>query len=83
MLVLSRKINESIIIGGNIRITATAIRGRQVRLCIDAPPAVRIVREELLSAATVVESEQHRMPDPPRRARRDGSHSSRRARLGP
>ena len=31
MLVLSRKINETIIIGGNIRVTMTAIRSQQVR----------------------------------------------------
>ena len=48
MLVLSRKINETIVIGGNIRVTMTAIRSRQVRLAIDAPPDVRIIRQELL-----------------------------------
>jgi carbon storage regulator len=50
MLVLSRKINETIVIGGNIRVTMTAIRNRQVRLAIDAPPEVRVMREELLSS---------------------------------
>ena len=48
MLVLSRKINETIIIGENIRITLTSIRGQQVRIAIDAPHDVSIVREELL-----------------------------------
>ena len=50
MLVLSRKINETIVIGGNIRVTMTAIRSRQVRLAIEAPPEVPILREELLPA---------------------------------
>ena len=49
MLVLSRKINETIVIGGNIRVTMTAIRSRQVRLAIDAPADVPIIRQELLS----------------------------------
>ncbi len=49
MLVLSRKVNEAIVIGGNIRVTMTAIRSRQVRLAIEAPPEVHIYREELLT----------------------------------
>ncbi len=49
MLVLSRKINQTIIIGGNIHVTLTAIRNHQVRLAIDAPPEVRIMREELVA----------------------------------
>lgn len=49
MLVLSRKINETIVIGGNIRVTMTAIRNRQVRLAIEAPPEIHIFREELLA----------------------------------
>jgi carbon storage regulator len=47
MLVLSRKLNESIIIDGDIRITVVGIRGNQVRLGIDAPESVGIFREEL------------------------------------
>ena len=47
MLVLSRKPNESIVIAGNIRITVASIRGRYVRLGIEAPRDVEIYREEL------------------------------------
>jgi carbon storage regulator len=47
MLVLTRKINETIIIGENIRVTIMALHGRQVRLAIEAPREVTIVREEL------------------------------------
>lgn len=47
MLVLSRKLNESIIIGDNIRITVTYINGHQVRLGFEAPPDVKIFREEI------------------------------------
>ncbi len=49
MLVLGRKVNETIVIAGNIRITAVGIRGRSVRLSIDAPADVPVFREELLS----------------------------------
>ena len=49
MLVLSRKLNESIVINGNIRITVTSVRGQCVRLGIEAPEEVGIYREELFS----------------------------------
>ena len=48
MLVLTRKINETIIIAENIRVTIMAIHGRKVRLAIEAPPEVAILREELV-----------------------------------
>lgn len=47
MLVLSRKVNEEIIIGGNIRVTVVSIRGNQVRLGFSAPKDVAIQRSEL------------------------------------
>ncbi len=48
MLVLSRKLNERIVIDGNIQITVVAIRGSQVRIGIEAPQWVKIQRAELL-----------------------------------
>jgi len=47
MLVLSRKVNEQIVIGNNIRMTVVSIRGNQVRLGFEAPQCVPIFREEL------------------------------------
>jgi carbon storage regulator len=82
MLVLSRKINESIIIGGNIRVTMSAILGRQVRLAIQAPPEVPIVREELLRAPTAAPTDRARPLDASRRAQRMRPHRLRAARPG-
>ena len=48
MLVLTRKLNESIIVGDDIRITVVGIRGHHVRLGIEAPESVGIFREEIL-----------------------------------
>jgi carbon storage regulator len=48
MLVLSRKIQERLIIDGDIRISVVDIRGNQVRLGIEAPDRVAILREELI-----------------------------------
>jgi carbon storage regulator len=47
MLVLARKLNESIVINGDIRVTVFAISRNQVRLGITAPESVAILREEL------------------------------------
>ena len=50
MLVLSRKLNEKIIIDGNIYLTVLRIQGNQVRLGIEAPGHIGIFREELGTA---------------------------------
>jgi carbon storage regulator len=47
MLVLTRRTGEEIVIGGNIRITVTGIRGDRVRLGITAPEKVRVDRAEV------------------------------------
>jgi carbon storage regulator len=49
MLVLSRKLNEKIVIGGNIVVTVVRVDRNQVRLGIEAPGDVRIFREEVLA----------------------------------
>ena len=49
MLVLSRKQNEQIIIGENVRIKVMMIRGNQVRLAFEVPAQVPIYRAELLN----------------------------------
>ena len=58
MLVLSRKCNETIVIGDNIRIKVVGISGNQVRLGIEAPSDVRVMREELLCERELSRPEQ-------------------------
>ncbi|MEM7456750.1 MAG: carbon storage regulator CsrA [Planctomycetota bacterium] len=47
MLVLSRKVGERIWIGENISVTVVRITGGGVRIGIEAPPELAVVREEL------------------------------------
>jgi carbon storage regulator len=53
MLILSRKSDESIVIDQHIKITVLEVRGNQIRLGIEAPREIPVVREELLAAHTV------------------------------
>ena len=67
MLVLTRRSGESIIIGGEIRIRVLRASGSRVRLGIEAPADVRIIREKADEADRPLEA-------PPRRPHmlRDG-----------
>lgn len=47
MLVLTRKPGEAIEIGDGIRLIVVAVRGNTVKLGVEAPRHVRIVRQEL------------------------------------
>lgn len=47
MLILTRKLGESITIGDDIKISVLGVHGRQVRLGIEAPPSVVVHREEV------------------------------------
>ncbi len=50
MLVLTRKVGESITIDDNIKITVVQLKGKQVRLGIEAPKETKIHREEIYSS---------------------------------
>ena len=48
MLVLSRRVGESIVIGDSVTVTVLEVRGEVVRIGIQAPRSVSVHREELL-----------------------------------
>jgi len=50
MLILSRKINEKVVIGDDISVSIIEIRGDQVRIGIDAPKKVKVFRQEVFDA---------------------------------
>lgn len=47
MLALSRKVNESIIIGNDIEVTILEVKGDQVKIGINAPKSIPVYREEV------------------------------------
>ena len=60
MLVLTRKSNQSIMIGDDIEITVLSVMGEKVRIGIQAPREIPVFRQEVY-----VEIQQERGQDPP------------------
>jgi len=50
MLILTRKVGETIILAGKVRVQVLGVKGAQVRIGISAPDNIRIRREELFKA---------------------------------
>lgn len=47
MLILTRRIGETLIIGDDVKITVLGVRGNQVRIGVDAPRNVSVHRKEI------------------------------------
>ena len=47
MLILTRRVGETVTIGDNVRVTVLGVKGNQVRLGIDAPKDIAVHREEI------------------------------------
>ena len=52
MLVLSRRVGESLVIGDDVVVTILELRGDIVRVGIDAPRHIQVRRQELLTEVT-------------------------------
>ena len=50
MLILSRKLNEKIVIGDGVIVSIVEIRGDQIKLGIEAPKTVKVYRQEVYDA---------------------------------
>lgn len=58
MLILTRKVGESLLIGDNVSITVLSVRGNQVKIGVDAPKDVSVHREEIYRR--IKESEEYK-----------------------
>jgi carbon storage regulator len=71
MLILTRKLGESITVGDDIRITFLEAKGKHVKLGIEAPPHIAVHREEIyhlikeqnIQAAKVASMENAALPE--------------------
>ncbi len=64
MLVLSRKVGQRILIGENVAVTVVRVTGGGVRLGIEAPPEMAVVREELANQLNQVDAEKEQSQNP-------------------
>ncbi|MDB4299608.1 carbon storage regulator CsrA [bacterium] len=49
MLILTRRVGESLMIGDDVTLTVLGVKGNQVRIGVDAPRDVAVHREEILN----------------------------------
>ena len=63
MLVLSRKVGERILIGDNISVTVVRITGSGVRIGVEAPPEMVVVRQELKDEMEQREADARSVPE--------------------
>ena len=61
MLVLTRRIGESVMIGSRVTVTVVAVKGSQIRIGVNAPKSIPVHREELYER---IRREQRRLGEP-------------------
>ncbi len=67
MLVLSRRKDETIMIGDDIEVTVVDVKGDTVRIGIAAPRSISVHRKEIyeaIQAENIAAAKQHAVPDP-------------------
>ena len=58
MLILTRRVNESLMVGDKVTVTVVAVKGNQVRLGVNAPKEIAVHREEIYERLKSEEAQQ-------------------------
>jgi carbon storage regulator len=59
MLILTRKVGETVMVGNDVTVTIVGVKGNQIRIGINAPKAVIVHREEIYER---IQREKHPVP---------------------
>jgi carbon storage regulator len=71
MLILTRRVGETVMIGNDVTVTVLGVKGNQVRIGVNAPRDVAVHREEIFER--IKREEQDGTPRPPRGGNGQGS----------
>ncbi len=69
MLILTRRVGESVMIGNEVTVTVLGVKGNQVRIGVNAPREVAVHREEIYRRIAEEEHSGGQVP-PPQKAQR-------------
>ena len=64
MLILTRRVGESLMIGDDVTITVLGVKGNQVRVGVKAPKEVAVHREEILNRIEEAIAEKESLSEP-------------------
>ena len=59
MLILTRRVGESLMVGDDVTITVLGVKGKQVRVGVKAPKEVAVHRDEILNRIEEASSQEH------------------------
>jgi len=71
MLILTRRVGETVMIGNDVTVTVLGVKGNQVRIGVNAPRDVAVHREEIFER--IKREEAGEAPRPPRTGNGEGS----------
>jgi carbon storage regulator len=64
MLILTRRVGETVMIGNEVTVTVLGVKGNQVRIGVNAPKDVAVHREEIYERIKREEDQEGRSPAP-------------------